>query len=165
MTTVYSLVGKYPVQVTKWKSSYTDLQDVIRDFGRQMVSCALFFRIHKDGMKLAVFRERFDDDPEELDDQSQTLPNEMLVELLTFKDTSTNRICDRELELIIDDVVWKTLRSCDINICDAIRITDDECRRRKTVDGRDHYPTVHLVGKWREKGDEDGTGTQGSCQR
>lgn len=152
MSRVYSQTGKYPIQVSKWKHDYSDIDFIANDFSRKMIACAVFCRKDKDGIKYAIFRERLEGDPEDLEDQSQTLPNEMLREILAFKESrlSPTSTCKREIDLLIDDNVWKTISACDMNIMESRQLVIDECQRRKMADGREHYHTVHLKGNWRE---------------
>jgi len=145
MSDMYRANKKFPIQVTKWKKLLSDLDGVVADFGRQMVACALFRREESDGYKYAIFRESLPNDPEDLEDQSAVQPkSELLKELITFNHNLPRQKCQREIELLVDDKVWKTYHSCEIHISDAIREVRGECERLRRLDGYEHYHSIHL---------------------
>jgi hypothetical protein len=56
------------------------------------------------------------------------------------------RPCDRIIDLICDGEIFKTVRSCEMHIEEAIHEVHMEAQRRAFLDGKDHMPAVHLPG-------------------
>ena len=61
----------YPVQVTKWLREPSELYSIVAFLNQTNVNCAIFHRRLQGCIKYAVFRERLEGDPEDIEDQSK----------------------------------------------------------------------------------------------
>lgn len=59
-------------------------------------------------------------------------------------DLGPERPCDRVYSLLVDGEEWKRVRSCEVDIEDAILSAGIEASRRMMEDGREHTHGVHL---------------------